>query len=92
MKGVEAHHRSHLLNTDDNITWLLLGAHPLGREKQRGGAVIVPPSASHFKTLESASKYAIHSKAGALGTGLATRAQTPAPFPSAPVALQVSST
>lgn len=67
---------------------VVTGAHPLGREKQRGGAVIVPPSASHFKTLESASKYAIHSEPGVLGTGLAIRTQIPAPCPSTPVPLQ----
>lgn len=63
---------------------------PPGIEKQRGGAIIVPHLASHFKTLESVSKYAIHSKPGMLGTGLAIRRQIPLPLPSTPIPLKTS--
>lgn len=66
------------------------GAHPPGPEKHRGGAVIVPHLASHFKTLASASKYAIHSKPGVLGTGLAIRRQIPLSLLSAPIPLKTS--
>lgn len=60
---------------------------PPGTEKQRGGAIIVPHLVSHFKTLESASKYAIHSKAGVLDTGLTIRRQIPLPLLGAPIPL-----
>lgn len=79
-----------LLNRYVNKRWKLLDACPRGTEKQRGDAIIVPQSVSHFKTLESASKYAIHSKRGAPGTGLAIRRQIPLPLPSTPIPLETS--